>query len=63
MHSQMEYIYILQRFGYGINLNTGMSLGNYNYLDIHCRLIIYRYKVIKIAFIKMGVDKNIMQLK
>lgn len=23
MHSQMEYIYILQRFGYGINLNTG----------------------------------------
>lgn len=65
MHSQMEYIYILQRFGYGINLNTCMLLGNYNYLDIHGRLIIYRYKVIKIGFIKMGVpvDKNIMQIK
>lgn len=24
MHSQMEYIYILQRFGDGINLNTGI---------------------------------------
>lgn len=42
-----------------------MLLGNYNYLDIHGRLIIYRYKVIKIGFIKMGVpvDKNIMQIK